>query len=80
MEAIKDHVCRQRGRTNLAMRYVDPDTGKQVWRTTGTANHTKALKAAAVWEAELRDGRYQKRSGSPGKVSGTGTMTTCWPA
>lgn len=61
MEKIKDHVCRQRGRTNLAMRYVDPDTGKQVWRTTGTANHTKALKAAAVWEAELRDGRYQKR-------------------
>jgi len=61
MEDIRVHVCRQKGRTNLAMRYVDPDTGKQVWRTSGTANHTKALKAAAVWEAELRDGRYQKR-------------------
>ena len=61
METIKVHVFRQKGRTNLAMRYVDPDTGKQVWRTAGTANHTKALKAAAVWEAELREGRYQKR-------------------
>lgn len=61
MEEIKVHICRQKGRTNLAMRYVDPETGKQVWRTSGTANHTKALKAAAVWEAELREGRYQKR-------------------
>ena len=61
MESIKVHICRQKGRTNLAMRYVCPDTNKQVWRTTGTANHTKALKAAAVWEAELREGRYQKR-------------------
>lgn len=61
METIKVHICRQKGRTNLAMRYIDPDTGKQVWRTAGTANHTKALKAAAVWEAELREGRYQKK-------------------
>lgn len=61
MEDIKVHICRQKGRTNLAMRYVDPETGKQVWRTSGTANHTKALKAAAVWEAELREGRYSKR-------------------
>lgn len=28
---------------------------------TGTANHKKALKAAAVWDADLREGRYQKR-------------------
>lgn len=62
MESIKVHICRQKGRTNLAMRYVDPDTGKQVWRTAGTANHTKALKAAAVWEAELREGRYNRPS------------------
>jgi integrase len=62
METIKVHVCRQKGRTNLAMRYVDPDTGKQVWRTTGTANQTKALKAAAVWESELREGRYNRPS------------------
>lgn len=61
METIKVHVCRQKGRTNLAMRYVDPETGKQVWRTAGTANHNKAIKAAAVWESELREGRYNKR-------------------
>jgi hypothetical protein len=62
MESIKVHVCRQKGRTNLAMRYVDPDNGKQVWRTSGTANHTRALKAAAVWESELREGRYNRPS------------------
>jgi integrase len=61
METIKVHVCRQKGRTNLAMRYVDPETGKQVWRTAGTANHNKAIEAAAVWESELREGRYSKR-------------------
>lgn len=61
METIKVHICRQKGRTNLAMRYVDRETNKQVWRTAGTASNTKALKAAAVWEAELRDGRYQNR-------------------
>lgn len=49
MATIKVHVCRQKGRTNLAMRYVDPDTGKQVWRMSGMTNHNKATKAAAVW-------------------------------
>jgi len=62
MEDITVHICRQRGRTNLAMRYVDPDTCKQVWRTSGTANHTKALKAAAAWEAELREDRCNRPS------------------
>jgi hypothetical protein len=41
MESIKVHICRQKGRTNLAMRYVDPDTGRQVWRTSGKANHAE---------------------------------------
>ncbi len=56
------HVLKQRGRTNLVMRYVDPESGKQVWRTTGTTKVRDALKAAAKWEAELREGRYQKIS------------------
>ena len=43
------------------MRYVDPETGQQVWRTAGTANDNKASKAAAVWESELREGRYDRR-------------------
>lgn len=60
-ESIKVHICRQKGRTNLAMRYVDPETGKQVWRTTGTSKQREAIKIAAKWEAELQEGRYQKR-------------------
>jgi integrase len=61
MHEIKVHVAKQKGRTNLAMRYIDPDSGKQVWKTSGTTNERKALQAAAVWEAELRDGRYMRR-------------------
>jgi integrase len=42
------------------MRYRDPFTGRHVAKTAGTRNHTKAERAAAKWEAEVREGRYQK--------------------
>jgi hypothetical protein len=38
------------------MRYVPPETSKRVWKTAGTTNERQAVKAAAKWEAELRDG------------------------
>lgn len=59
-DRIKVHVVRQKGRTNLVMRYVCPDSGKQVCRSTGTSNQRKAEREAAKWEAEVREGRYSK--------------------
>jgi integrase len=61
-DEIKVYVVKYPGRTNLMMRYRDPDMGKQVARSAGTANQKKAEKAATIWEDELRSGRYQKPS------------------
>lgn len=47
---------------NLMMRYHDPGSGKLVARSTGTRNRTQAERAAAKWEAELREGRYAKKN------------------
>ena len=46
-------------RKYLMMRYVDPVTGKQIARSTKTTDRRDAERAAAKWEAELREGRYQ---------------------
>jgi integrase len=43
----------------LMMRYIDPITGKQVAKSTGTRNREKAIGKAAVWQDELTSGRYQ---------------------
>lgn len=59
MENIKDHVITYPDRPNLMMRYRDPESGKQIARSTGT-NRRDAERAAAKWEAELREGRYNK--------------------
>jgi len=61
-EQIKVHVVKYPATENLVMRYVDPATGRQVTRTTKTANRRKAEREAAKWEAELREGRYLKPS------------------
>jgi len=42
------------------MRYVDVATGKQVVRSTKATNQRDAERAAAKWEAELREGRYHR--------------------
>jgi hypothetical protein len=44
------------------MRYRCPDSGKQIARSTGTTKQREAERAAAKWEAELREGRYDKPS------------------
>ncbi len=61
-EEIRVHVVKYPTRKNLVMRYVDPLTNKQVTRSTGTAKKREAERVAAKWEAELQEGRYQKRS------------------
>ena len=65
IEEIKVYVVSHSGRTNLTMRYRCPMTGKHVDRSTGTSRRRDALKVAAKWEAELQEGRYQKRSMMP---------------
>ena len=62
MEIIKVHVIAYPDRPNLMMRYRCPDSGKQIARSTGTKNRRDAERAAAKWEAELREGRYNKPS------------------
>ncbi|MDC0936713.1 tyrosine-type recombinase/integrase [Pirellulales bacterium] len=61
-ETIKVHIVKYKGRKNLMMRYLDPFTGKQIARSTGTADEKEAPKVAAVWQDKLRNGRYRKPS------------------
>ncbi len=61
-EEIRVHVVKYQGRKNLMMRYLDTMTNKQVARSTRTARRREAERVAAKWEAELQEGRYQKRS------------------
>ena len=61
-DTIKVHVVKYKTRPNLVMRYIDPLTGKQVAKTANTTRRRDAERAAAKWEAELREGRYQKPS------------------
>ena len=46
-EIIKVHVVKYPDRDNLVMRYLDPFTGRQVQRTTGTTSAKEAIKVAA---------------------------------
>jgi hypothetical protein len=62
MEDVKVYVVDLKDRDNLTMKYTDPETGKNVRRSTGTTKRKEADKIAAKWEAELQEGRYQKRS------------------
>ena len=61
-DEIKVHVVKYPDRNNFMLRYLDPLTGKHVAKSAGTANERKALEAAGKWQAELREGRYQKPS------------------
>ena len=61
-------VIRYRDRPHFTMRYVDPITGRQCARSTGTSVRRDAERLAAKWEAELREGKYQPSS----KIDWTG--------
>jgi integrase len=64
-EEIKVHVVDYGAGRNLMMRYRDPYTGRHVAKTTGTRNEKEALREAAKWEDDLRNGRYK----SPSRVT-----------
>lgn len=71
METIKVHVVEFSDRKFYMMQYVDPLTGRKktrsakVERTGRKRERTQAERAAAQWEADLREGRYKE----PSKVS-----------
>ena len=71
MHDIKVHVV-DYGRKCLYMRYTDPITGKQKARSTGVprtrqpkADMTAAVRVAAKWEHDLREGRFK----TPSKIT-----------
>ena len=59
-EKVIVHIIQEKDRANLTMRYRDPLTGRHVKRSAETPNRKTALKAAAQWESEVNEGRYQK--------------------
>ena len=61
-DQIKVRVIKYPNRANLVMRFIDPLTGKQITRSAKTNKRRDAERAAAKWEAELREGRYQRQS------------------
>jgi integrase len=61
-EEVKVKITRHAGRKYLIAYYDDPITGKREQRSTKTADETKAVKFAAVWEDELLSGRYRRDS------------------
>jgi hypothetical protein len=61
-EEAKVYVLTKVGRKNLYLRFTDPTTGKRVEKSAETSKRAEAVKAAGKWEAELREGRYQKRN------------------
>ena len=59
---IRVTVTKYADRPCFVMRYVDPVTGKRHARSTGATTRRYAERAAAKWEAELQEGRYQAPS------------------
>src|SRR4051794_8109625 len=58
-DEIKVYVI-NKGRKYLYLRYTDTTTGKPVEKSAETSKQRAALEAAGKWQAELREGRYQK--------------------
>lgn len=48
------------GRKSLYLRYTDPVTGKPVAKSSKTSSRREAERAAAVWEAEINEGRWSR--------------------
>lgn len=62
---INVKVAKYSDRKHYHMYYVDPHSAKKKTKSTGETDQKKAEKKAAVWENELRSGRYQE----PSKIS-----------
>lgn len=56
MDEIKVSVVKFPDRTNLVLKFIDPATGRQKYRSAKTIIRRDAERAAAQWENELREG------------------------
>src|SRR4051794_10480283 len=61
-DEVRVHVVDYGKNRNLMMRYTDPETGKHIARSSRTRNKTKAERAAAKWEEDLRNDRDHRPS------------------
>lgn len=61
-DEIRVSVVQFGDRPTLQMQYRDPYTRRKVTRSAKTSNRRDAERFAAKWEAELREGRYQRPS------------------
>ena len=57
-EGIHVHVVHAKDRKYITLRYIDPATGRQVRKSARTNKMKEARARAAVWEHELRTGKY----------------------
>lgn len=58
-EDIKVYVIRKANKKFIYMKYTDPDTGREVTRSTETNRMKEANKRAGKWESQLRSGQYK---------------------
>jgi integrase len=59
LSEIKVTVVKYPDRKQLMLRYTDPVTGIHKAKSARTTSRREAERAAAKWEAELQEGRYQ---------------------
>ena len=62
MSAIKVHVFERKGSPFWQIRWTDPDTGREVWKSTKTKVYRDAERVAGQTEKELNEGTYYKTS------------------
>lgn len=65
---IRVHVAWSNDREEYRLRYTDPVTRRRRTKSAGTDNEKKAQRAAALWEAELNDGRFGTDGECPWEV------------
>jgi integrase len=56
---VKVHVIKYAGEKNLVLRYIDPITGRQKRKSSGTKNPKEAERAAERWQNELINGKFK---------------------
>src|SRR4051812_20001152 len=56
MDELKVCVVKFSDRSKLMLKYIDPITRKQRYKSSGTTSRKDAGKAAGRWESELRQG------------------------
>lgn len=62
-DEIHVYVVNDPSRANLRLKYIDPITGVQHWKSAKTGDPELAIKAAGVWQKELNEGMRSRANG-----------------